>query len=1776
MEDDNHLTLFLDEELTTKQKFYFFMDLLVSNQSHSRLEIILFFLIFYIQMISGYFSEQIGVLDKNSSTSDKILYNINKIFRIKSFLSNEKNLYEYVIYIIFVYIVFIYGISAIIYYKTDRKTEYNIYHFFINILHKINIYIFYNISLDFFSVFLCYKENPNELMKEYNCSLKEHLMPFIFSLLTINIQIFGGIYIQIFNLDSFYLSSSFYAQLSSNYWTYMLLNCVLFSFSIRLVKNITKMIFFIVNILASFALLIYYLKKIIYYDNITHLFCGLFHILFFWESVFFFIFNYINISEKGLIFILSSILVCLIFINILKKFERNLFCNTPYYEINNKYYLLYYMKKIINLIQNCNENPSNSILLTGIVKLHMLECPDEKCLTKVKKNIYLPASEEWSDRSKPFIIDKIFLNHVVIAIMEYFISKNYYNAEILINFSYYYLYIIGNVCKCIYYLEKIINIHKTPAENFTFERLKIIISKTFFEKLKPPNEPVFNLIDLNTSYYYKYNYYKNKFFNEILRDLELNQKFWKLYSKKDNKNLFDFNLIFKTTEKIMITKKNVTKLWEKIHKIYSGVNEVFDFYSDYVEQINDDTILKRNLEEFKRRNENFSDNIQLNYYNLMFKPEVGICIVSGDKGKEGEIEKINTEFCKIFKYQKDEIMKKNISIIMPKIFGIHHQKYMSNYIEIGEKKFIDKNQIGLYAIDKDNCIVNIKIVIKIFPVLNNRVLFIGIITPEKIDDLILIDENFYIQGMSKKLLEKLSFINKYLFINNDVPFYMICKNFINFYRTFMKGNKKKLEHLNSEFDEENSNESSLNSLNSNKINYKKKETNLDNIDINENIDLEYEIKIPKFMINFENFSKLCTQLKNTDDDSEGEDNQTTRTYLDDSDDNSSLIQKPQVSHKFLRKATTAKNKSNKDITFVTHDSNKNVNISFNNKITPGNTPNPNIVVSKKSFNNSSIININNNNNNNAKKNVLYDENLFLSKLEHYKKLFQNEEFDELEDLLDNDNNNSSTLIYKFNFTFKKKIYNENKMIYIIKCIDNKNEFINNESEDEDCKNDIIKNKKILKSIANKMDLIEKESEVYEEEYKKINENINFFYDIVNKDKKLNDLIKDYKIEIKKFSRIHGNEKNEVVDDENASQSSTAGFNSDLSKINRILEIRENTLNNKNNYLTVKYILSIPFIFFIMGILFCILFFYIYQNIFHNLEDLDFFHSNYYLLAIRITEIISNIISMKGIIYFQNYDNIEKFRSFIENKNEYFDYLKNLTFECFEESIVYLFNLEKNLTKYSNEIISETWSTIEVNYNIDLTTFDLESFPFSISRGLVNSFFLINHDTFHFNINIENISSDVFNEINYYLFVSIENNYDFILPYFYKILKNILIKFKNLNNGKMNQIYFLLIAYIIIFLIFAGIYLYILFLTDKHLGNGFEKLIKISQNKIDGLLEKIKNFRENSAIKNLNKRFSTEIFLKHSTIISTNIIVDQKKTNDMNSIRNSSIINNSEFSLDVHKKKLSLQNSTYIHFVLIIIINIVITLTLFLLMKKLIKLNYMILEMQAYLLGRYLVVSSSTVYVKCYIFPCDYLNVLDFQSFFNAKLAYSLFNNLNNFPQFKTYYSKYFLKDACGAAGYENDEEKYKKCLENDFVRKLNNTDAFLDLILEEVNNLIFELANNLEFYDNNSLGLFTSNNFEQLEEAYYYYIVPSLNIVDNKIREGFQDLFDNYQKYILIISSVFLFCLVVFIIYIKIFFIPTIIHMLNISKCIIRIIPTSIISENQDLENWLEKMNNDE
>ena len=60
--------------------------------------------------------------------------------------------------------------------------------------------------------------------------------------------------------------------------------------------------------------------------------------------------------------------------------------------------------------------------------------------------------------------------------------------------------------------------------------------------------------------------------------------------------------------------------------------------------------------------------------------------------------------------------------------------------------------------------------------------------------------------------------------------------------------------------------------------------------------------------------------------------------------------------------------------------------------------------------------------------------------------------------------------------------------------------------------------------------------------------------------------KVYKDYMKKFSRIHGTKKhNSVLEDENSSQTLATSYNSDLSKINRIFEMKENVLTTKKKY-----------------------------------------------------------------------------------------------------------------------------------------------------------------------------------------------------------------------------------------------------------------------------------------------------------------------------------------------------------------------------------------------------------------------------------------------------------------------------------------------------------------------------------------------------------------------------------------------------------------------------------
>ena len=68
-----------------------------------------------------------------------------------------------------------------------------------------------------------------------------------------------------------------------------------------------------------------------------------------------------------------------------------------------------------------------------------------------------------------------------------------------------------------------------------------------------------------------------------------------------------------------------------------------------------------------------------------------------------------------------------------------------------------------------------------------------------------------------------------------------------------------------------------------------------------------------------------------------------------------------------------------------------------------------------------------------------EEKNYKLKLKQYRTFFEKGKFNELEDLIDSCNKDSSSNEYKFNFTFDQYKYGNKQISYIVRCIDNKNE-----------------------------------------------------------------------------------------------------------------------------------------------------------------------------------------------------------------------------------------------------------------------------------------------------------------------------------------------------------------------------------------------------------------------------------------------------------------------------------------------------------------------------------------------------------------------------------------------------------------------------------------------------------------------------------------------------------------------------------------------------------------
>ena len=269
------MILFSKEQLTFDYKFYTLMDLLITNQSASGMETIIMLSIFYLQIISSLFDKQFKIFDGDSSFIDYILNYIKNILRIRDLFYNSYSnflIIQYAIIIIFIVCLFHF---IIICFTMTKKTIYSFNVGIINLYFKLFLYIFYNIIFDLcFSSFCLGKDEKNPNFKDVTCSISDHILVFVISIILIILTFFLYTYIQIYYSDCFYLNNSFYAKMSCNYDFFMGLNSVILSLILNQNKYITKEIFLIYNVIISILLFLFYYNHFLFYDTLVNKIVG--------------------------------------------------------------------------------------------------------------------------------------------------------------------------------------------------------------------------------------------------------------------------------------------------------------------------------------------------------------------------------------------------------------------------------------------------------------------------------------------------------------------------------------------------------------------------------------------------------------------------------------------------------------------------------------------------------------------------------------------------------------------------------------------------------------------------------------------------------------------------------------------------------------------------------------------------------------------------------------------------------------------------------------------------------------------------------------------------------------------------------------------------------------------------------------------------------------------------------------------------------------------------------------------------------------------------------------------------------------------------------------------------------------------------------------------------------------------------------------------------------------------------------------------------------------
>lgn len=223
----------------------------------------------------------------------------------------------------------------------------------------------------------------------------------------------------------------------------------------------------------------------------------------------------------------------------------------------------------------------------------------------------------------------------------------------------------------------------------------------------------------------------------------LNKYNWSKYTSKLKKDNY-----FSSSEKKEIFVKSLNLFGDKYSLIYNlnnnlGIDSLFDYsikigiilfiaISFLITPLL--YIVFRNFNQLKKLNQTLSQSQK--EVELIFNNTSDSIILINDKGI---IKKANSATEKNFGYKQEELLNKNVNILVPQPHHSHHDEYLNKHDGSMKRKIINQNR-ELYGLKKDGSLINISLTVTKV-IISEKVYFIGTI------------QNLTEQEKSKKLFE---------------------------------------------------------------------------------------------------------------------------------------------------------------------------------------------------------------------------------------------------------------------------------------------------------------------------------------------------------------------------------------------------------------------------------------------------------------------------------------------------------------------------------------------------------------------------------------------------------------------------------------------------------------------------------------------------------------------------------------------------------------------------------------------------------------------------------------------------------------------------------------------------------------------------------------------------------------------------------------------------------------------------------------------------------------